>query len=192
MDPATDLALTFGKIIGRNTYEWATHKLRNAREAKTLEEQKEIYDEIVETLLDEKSDLQNVARQYKDLYEQISITSEDIDLLKNTIRRVVELFNQAPDREELIQTKMNETGFNRGDIEIQVDRYLNKQKEQAEKVEQFIALVDNDTLQTMQLLGFNYKEAIGKPLTEVCSDFIYSKLGNQNYRNEADESGDDK
>ncbi len=31
----------------------------------------------------------------------------------------------------------------------------------------------------MQLLGFNYKEAIGVPLTEVCADVIYNKLGGQ-------------
>ena len=29
----------------------------------------------------------------------------------------------------------------------------------------------------MQLLGFNYKEAIGIPLTEVCSNAIKIKLG---------------
>lgn len=29
----------------------------------------------------------------------------------------------------------------------------------------------------MQLLGFNYKEAIGEPLMEVCSNVIRNKLG---------------
>ncbi len=29
----------------------------------------------------------------------------------------------------------------------------------------------------MQLLGFNYKEAIREPLTEVCSNVIRNKLG---------------
>lgn len=29
----------------------------------------------------------------------------------------------------------------------------------------------------MQLLGFNYKEAIGEPLTEFCSNVTRNKLG---------------
>ncbi|MEG2412987.1 hypothetical protein [Clostridium sp.] len=33
-------------------------------------------------------------------------------------------------------------------------------------------LISIDTLKTMQLLGFNYKAAIGEPLTKVCADSI--------------------
>ena len=39
-------------------------------------------------------------------------------------------------------------------------------------------LISVDTLKTMQLLGFNYKAAIGEPLTEICANAI-SKLGNK-------------
>ena len=38
-------------------------------------------------------------------------------------------------------------------------------------------LISIDTLKTMQLLGFNYKAAIGEPLTELCAQKIAS-LGN--------------
>lgn len=31
-----------------------------------------------------------------------------------------------------------------------------------------------DTLKTMQLLGFNYKAAIGEPLTQICAKAITS------------------
>lgn len=44
-------------------------------------------------------------------------------------------------------------------------------------MKQLVALLNKDTLKTMQLLGFNYKEAIGEPLTEVCSNAIRNKLG---------------
>lgn len=39
-----------------------------------------------------------------------------------------------------------------------------------------VKLLDKDTLKTMQLLGFNYKAAIGDPLTEACSEAIRTKL----------------
>ena len=42
-----------------------------------------------------------------------------------------------------------------------------------EKIKELISV---DTLKTMQLLGFNYKEAIGEPLTRLCADTI-SGLG---------------
>ncbi|MPM69444.1 hypothetical protein SDC9_116389 [bioreactor metagenome] len=43
-----------------------------------------------------------------------------------------------------------------------------------------VELLNKDTLKTMQLLGFNYKEAIGQPLTEVCSNAIKFKLQKSN------------
>ena len=36
-------------------------------------------------------------------------------------------------------------------------------------------LISVDTLKTMQLLGFNYKAAIGEPLTLMLKNFILSK-----------------
>lgn len=33
-------------------------------------------------------------------------------------------------------------------------------------------IINIDTLKTMQLLGFNYKEAIGVPLTNLCANTI--------------------
>ena len=44
--------------------------------------------------------------------------------------------------------------------------------------EVFKDLISVDTLKTMQLLGFNYKAAIGEPLTEICANAI-SSLGNK-------------
>ncbi len=38
--------------------------------------------------------------------------------------------------------------------------------------EQIKELISVDTLKTMQLLGFNYKAAIGEPLTQICADAI--------------------
>ena len=39
-----------------------------------------------------------------------------------------------------------------------------------------IKLLNKDTLKTMQLLGFNYKEAIGRPLTNLVASMIESKI----------------
>ena len=41
-----------------------------------------------------------------------------------------------------------------------------------EGLEQFKELTSIYTLKAMQLLGFNYKAAIGEPLTDMCSNAI--------------------
>lgn len=49
---------------------------------------------------------------------------------------------------------------------------------QVESYEQIKELISVDTLKTMQLLGFNYKAAIGDPLTQICATAI-SNIGNK-------------
>ena len=49
---------------------------------------------------------------------------------------------------------------------------------QIQPFEQVKELISVDTLKTMQLLGFNYKAAIGDPLTSLCANAI-SSLGNK-------------
>lgn len=49
---------------------------------------------------------------------------------------------------------------------------------QVESYEQIKELISVDTLKTMQLLGFNYKAAIGEPLTQICANAI-SNIGNR-------------
>ncbi len=151
-------AATLTEIAAKNTYDWVTTKRRQARENKNAQEQKEAYEEIIETLLQEKTDLQNAAYQYKSLYEQITIEDKDIQYLKATIERVFELLSP---REE--------------DAKNEED--LKKILRDRENFEVAISIIDVDTLKTMQLLGFNYKEAIGQPLTRACAGLIYNKLG---------------
>ena len=55
---------------------------------------------------------------------------------------------------------------------------VEKVKKQVESYEQVKELISVDTLKTMQLLGFNYKAAIGEPLTQICATAI-SNIGNK-------------
>jgi hypothetical protein len=46
------------------------------------------------------------------------------------------------------------------------------QQENKENFDMLIGLLNRDVLKTLQLLGFNYKEAIGIPFTELCASKI--------------------
>lgn len=58
---------------------------------------------------------------------------------------------------------------------------MSPQTENIESFEQLKELISVDTLKTMQLLGFNYKAAIGEPLTKLCADAI-SGIGKKRYK----------
>ena len=85
----------------------------------------------------------------KEEYEKVHIDDKDIEYLHNTLERVISLLSSFTSVEDGKEDSMK----------------------------QLVALLNKDTLKTMQLLGFNYKEAIGEPLTEVCSNAIRNKLG---------------
>lgn len=80
------------------------------------------------------------------------ISDEDIQHLHNTVTRILELVKNS-------QGNMNT------EVNTQIQAY-----------EQIKELISVDTLKTMQLLGFNYKAAIGEPLTLMLRNFILSKV----------------
>ena len=87
--------------------------------------------------------------EYKEEYEKVHIDDKDIEYLHNTLERVISLLSS----------------------------FTNVEDGKEDSMKQLVALLNKDTLKTMQLLGFNYKEAIGEPLTEVCSNAIRNTLG---------------
>lgn len=151
LDPLSiDLAVRFSEAIGRTSVSWVSDKMTQAKSNKDMAAQQVAYEEIITKLLDDKSELEMLARQYKDLYEKVSISDEDIEHLQKTVAGAVQLLSPAGSN-------------NRGNSEFDTNT--------------IVQLISRDTLKTMQLLGFNYKEAIGEPLTEVCANAIRTKLG---------------
>lgn len=142
------LGMSLSEVISRNTISFVGNKMKLAKEKKDLESQSLAYTEIINNLLQDKEELTLIAREYKQSYEQVIISDEDIEYLHNTLKGAIEVLNTFSPQTAETQDTMNTV----------------------------IELLNKDTLKTMQLLGFNYKEAIGQPLTEVCSDAIKSKL----------------
>lgn len=77
-----------------------------------------------------------------------------------------------------------------GDIDFIVDSVVPLAKELTkndEKQQEYIGYVEKllskESLQVMQLIGFNYREAIGRPLTNLCADKI-RKLSSNPDQNE--------
>lgn len=118
------------------------NKVNMIKTSKESKERESKYEEIINELISENQQLLSIAQTYRSEYNRVNISDEDIQQLRNTVQRIINLFKKDIPEEEL------------------------------EGVERLIDLIQVDTLKTMQLLGFNYSEAIGKPLTEICSKKI--------------------
>lgn len=146
------LGMSMAEVVSRNSISFVGNKMKLAKEKKDLESQSLAYSEIINNLLQDKEELTMIAREYKQAYEQVTISDDDIEYLHNTLSGALEILNAfSPQNEKDTQA-----------------------------MQTMIQLLNKDTLKTMQLLGFNYREAIGQPLTEVCSETIKNKLGGKN------------
>lgn len=127
-------------------------KVKAIKEEKNVEKVRATYDEIINELISEREEAVRIAQVYKSELDRIEISDENIIHLNNTVGRVLEILKVMTPNTPL------------------------------ETFEQMKVLISVDTLKAMQLLGFNYKAAIGEPLTQLCSDAILSKIkgtGNQ-------------
>lgn len=120
-------------------------------------------DELINEVLQEREEAVRIALVYKAELDRIEISDKDIEHLHNTVSRVLEIIKAI----QLAGT-LGKPESEREKIEIQVQGY-----------EQIKELISVDTLKSMQLLGFNYKAAIGEPLTQLCANAI-TGWGNKN------------
>lgn len=142
------LGVNLAEIVGKNSIEYVKTKMEKAKKEKDLNSLSLGYSEIINQLLAEKSELIFIAQGYKQAYEQVIISDDDIEYLHNTLKQVLTV----------------------------LAIFSPNVKENEDNMRAIIQLLNKDLLKTIQLLGFNYKEAIGQPLTEVCSMAIRNKL----------------
>ena len=139
-----ELGAQLGVLAAKNTASTIYYKISVLKRKKADERTIIEYEEIINDLITEKQELIRIANAYKQQYENINISDEDIEYLHNTLKIVLE--STSPD----------------GKIDHNLSAAL--------------VLLNKDILKTMQLIGFNYKEGIGRPLTELCEEWIKLKL----------------
>lgn len=149
-----ELGASLATLAAKGTTSAIAAKVKSFKQIKSADEVRAAYDEVLNEVLQERSEAILIAQAYKDALERVQISDEDIESLNQTIGRVLDVFG---------------IGAGAGKSEEEAAR-------QRASLEQLRALISADTLKTMQLLGFNYKAAIGEPLTRLCAEKI-SELG---------------
>lgn len=105
------------------------------------------YEEIINELVAQRAQAIAVAQAYESELQRYRISDEDIACLQGAFCRLLEIAGKQPGGESV------------------------------RSLDQLRDLISVDTLKAMQLLGFDYKEAIGDPLTKACACAIGSWLG---------------
>lgn len=164
----TELVSLGGSLVElalKGTATAISNKIKILKDEKNSEKLRNSYDEIINELLSERDEAIRIAQSYKQELEKIVISDEDIQHLHNTVSRIL----------EIVKSIQLDNARTKGEEEVK------KVQSQVESYNQFKELISVDTLKTMQLLGFNYKSAIGEPLTEICANAIFSlgKKSNQ-------------
>ena len=159
MNPFVEMGASLAELVIKGTASAVNKKIRAAKEIKDSEKLRIMYDELINEVLQEREEAVRIALVYKAELDRIEISDKDIEHLHNTVSRVLEIIKA-----------------------IQLAGTLGKPESEREKIEiqeQIKELISVDTLKSMQLLGFNYKAAIGEPLTQLCANAI-TGWGNKN------------
>lgn len=154
------LGTTLTELAVKGTATVISNKIKAIKEEKNIEKIRSTYDEIINELLSEREEAVRIAQAYKSELEKVVISDEDIQHLHNTVSRILEIIKES----QMASAKPLGS------------EAVEAVKKQAESYEQIKELISVDTLKTMQLLGFNYKAAIGEPLTLMLKNFILSKV----------------
>jgi len=140
-----EMGASLTSLAVRGTVSAVNSKIKAIKEEKSVEKIRATYDGIINELISEREEAVRIAQAYKSELDKIEISDEDIRHLNNTVGRVL----------EILKVMSPDTPL--------------------ETYEQIKGLISVDTLKAIQLLGFNYKAAIGEPLTQLCADAILSK-----------------
>ena len=148
LSPLVEMGAALTELAIKGTATAVANKVKSVKDEKDAVRLRSTNDDIVNQLLSERDEAVRIAQAYKSEIERIVISDEDIKHLHNTVSRLLDLVKEISP-------------------DTPVDSF-----------EVFKDLISVDTLKTMQLLGFNYKAAIGEPLTKLCAEAI-TNIGNK-------------
>lgn len=153
MDPQiAALGVQLAAELTKNTASAVNDKIRSAK-AKHEDKQTiaELID-LVQELVSEKQDIQSIAQAYEKELAAQQLSKQDIDFISEAVVPVLKRLGADSMEEEKLQETM--------DI--------------------IEPLLSPTTLRVMQILGFNFKKAVGEPLTNLSNEKIRNLSESQN------------
>lgn len=150
----TDLVAKTADVMIKNTTDTIFNRIDAAKGNRDKEKTILALEEIIKDLLDDKNKLNQIIRRYEELLAVQKLSDENLNYITENI---VPLLSEVLESD--IITKGNEE----------------KAGEINEVMTLLTPLLSVETLTILQLLGFNFREGIGVPLTNVVKKAIDKK-----------------
>lgn len=153
IDPQlVNLGIQLSEAGARNTASFILDKIRAAKTKKGEKETINELEEIINDLIADKNELVQIAQAYKQELVAQQISEKDIKYITT---------NVIPVLKQLSQQTASSTSSGTASMEQAIDTLA--------------PLLSVEALTVLQLIGFNYKQAIGEPLTLLLQKLIISK-----------------
>jgi len=142
-----DLATQLAGSAARNTATMIADKISALKVSKSDAERAAALEQIVTELIDDKNELTRIAQAYRHELVAQQLTPGDVRYITDTVVPLLTTLTEASENPEEAE----------------------KQKKQ---IETFSPLLTVETVNVLQLLGFNFRQGIGAPLTQRVKDLI--------------------
>lgn len=154
IDPQlAELGIRLGESAIRNTAGAIANKIQAVKAKKNDQETIHELEEIISSLISDKNELVQIAQAYEQEFVAQQISEENIKYITDNLLPVLKgLAEQTP-----------------GDEKDSGTQNLEK------AIDALAPLLSVQMLTVLQLVGFNFKKAIGEPLTLLLQKFITSK-----------------
>lgn len=141
---------SLGTQIVKDSSKTIFDRIKIARTNKQKDEIINELQEIITELVDERSQLVQLTQVYEEQLIAQRMSEEDIEYITNTVVPLLEKVLYLSDTEDTENVK--------------------------EAIEILKPLLSKETFSVLQLVGFNFKKAIGEPLTNLLSKWISSHI----------------
>ena len=142
-----DLGVRLSEALLKNTASAISTKIKAIKSKKEDKETINQLEEIIQELISDKNELLQISQAYQQELMAQKITDKEIEYITKEL---------IPKLQELVRA----TGGNNVDEMVRI----------------LSPLISKETLTILQLLGFNFRKAIGEPLTMLLEKLILSRM----------------
>lgn len=146
------LGTELASIAGKLSVEAIFDKIRTAKKSGDKDETIRNLEEIINDLIEDKNSLIQISRAYEEKLINQKISDSEIEYITDSLIPLIEQMVSMSDND-------------------------NKDKLQ-EQICAIKSICSKETINILQILGFNFKKAIGEPLTNLIASLIESKAPN--------------
>lgn len=141
------LAAQLTAALARNTAATIQDKVTSSKASRDAEGRAQALEQIVNDLIEDKNELTRIAQAYQQELVAQQLTPGDVQYIANTVVPLLTtLAGASGDPEEAEKSK--------------------------QQIETFAPLLSVETVNVLQLLGFNFRQGVGAPLTRRVRDLI--------------------